>query len=44
MWVAYLARYRGMELNEAIEHGRAINLGTQPYEELLGNDMEPGGE
>ena len=38
MWVAYLARHRGMELDEAIEHGRAINLGTPPYEELLGSE------
>jgi uncharacterized protein (TIGR01244 family) len=35
MWVAYLVRHRGMALNEAIEHGKAINLGTPPYEELL---------
>lgn len=40
MWAAYLVRYRGMELNEAIAHGRAINLGTLPVEELLGADIE----
>ncbi len=40
MWAAYLVRYRGMELNEAITHGRAINLGTLPVEELLGADIE----
>lgn len=39
MWVAYLVRHRGMELNEAIEHGRAINLGTLPVEELLGAEL-----
>ena len=39
MWVAYLVRHRGMELNEAIEHGRAINLGTLPVEELLGVEL-----
>ena len=40
MWAAYLVRYRGMDLNEAIAHGRAINLGTTPVEELLGADIE----
>lgn len=39
MWAAYLVRYRGMELNEAIAHGRAINLGTLPVEELLDTDI-----
>lgn len=39
MWAAYLVRYRGMELNEAIAHGRAINLGTTPVEKLLGDDI-----
>lgn len=39
MWVAYLVRHRGMELNEAIAHGEAINLGTLPFEELLGAEL-----
>jgi len=39
MWVAYLVRHRGMELNEAIAHGEAINLGTLPIEGLLGAEL-----
>ena len=39
MWVAYLVRYRGMELNDAIAHGEAINLGTLPFEDLLGTEL-----
>lgn len=39
MWVAYLARYRGMELNEAVAHGEAINLGSLPMEGLLGGEL-----
>jgi uncharacterized protein (TIGR01244 family) len=39
MWVAYLVSHRGMDLNEAIAHGEAINLGTLPFEELLGADL-----
>jgi uncharacterized protein (TIGR01244 family) len=38
MWVAYLVRHRDMALDEAIEHGKAINLGTPPYEKLLGKE------
>jgi len=36
MWTAYLVQFEGMELNEAISHGRAVNLRTQPFETLLG--------
>jgi uncharacterized protein (TIGR01244 family) len=39
MWVAYLVRHRGMELNEAVAHGEAINLGTLPIEGLLGAEL-----
>jgi uncharacterized protein (TIGR01244 family) len=39
MWVAYLVRHRGMELDEAIAHGEAINLGTPPIEGLLGAEL-----
>lgn len=39
MWTAYLVRYRGLDLDEAIEHGEAINLGTLPIEGLLGAEL-----
>jgi hypothetical protein len=39
MWAAYLAKHEGMELNEAVAHGRAINLGVQPVEALLGGPV-----
>jgi uncharacterized protein (TIGR01244 family) len=36
LYTAYLYRYRGLTLNEAIRHGRAINLGNLPLEGFLG--------
>ena len=39
MWAAYLVRYRGLSVDEAVRHGRAINLGTLPLEELLGSEL-----
>lgn len=39
MWSAYLAKYEGMDINEAIAHGRAANMGTQAVEELLGGNV-----
>ena len=36
LWTAYLMRYKDLSLDEAIEHGRAINLGTLPLEGFLG--------
>ena len=36
VWSAYLTKYKGMDVNEAVAHGRAANMGTQPVESLLG--------
>jgi len=36
VWSAYLTKYQGMDLNEAVAHGRAANMGTPPVEALLG--------
>jgi len=36
VWSAYLTKYEGMEVNEALAHGRAANMGFQPFEALLG--------
>ncbi len=40
LYVAYLHRYRGLPLDEAIEHGRAINFGTLPLEGFLDSPLE----
>ena len=42
LYVAYLHRYRGLPLSEAIEHGQAINFGTLPLEGFLGAPLEIG--
>lgn len=39
MWAAYLAKYEGMDINEAVAHGRAANMSTPPFEKLLGSDI-----
>lgn len=39
MWAAYLAKHKGMDINEAVEHGRAVNMTTQPIEALLGGEV-----
>jgi uncharacterized protein (TIGR01244 family) len=39
LYTAYLYRYRGMSMNDAVRHGRAINLGTLPLEEFLGEGL-----
>lgn len=39
MWAAYLAKYEGMEINDAVAHGRAANMSTQPMESLLGGKV-----
>jgi len=39
MWTAYLAKHEGMDINNAIAHGRAINLDTPAFENLLGTNM-----
>ena len=35
LYTAWLYRYGGLTLNEAVEHGRAINLGQLPLEGFL---------
>lgn len=39
MWAAYLAKYKGLDINEAVAHGRAVNMSTQPLEALLGGEV-----
>ncbi len=39
LWVAYLHEHRGLPLAEAIDHGRAINLGQLPLEGFLGEKI-----
>jgi uncharacterized protein (TIGR01244 family) len=39
MYTAFLVRYRGLPLEEASRHGRAINLGAMPLEGLLGGPV-----
>lgn len=38
-WAAYLVAYKGMDINEAVAHGRAANMGTPPMEALLGGEV-----
>ena len=40
MWVAYLGKHRGGDLNTAVEHGQAINLRILPFEGLLGQEVQ----
>ena len=40
MWVAYLVKHRGLDLNTAVEHGQAINLRILPFEGLLGQEVQ----
>lgn len=39
LYTAYLYRYRGLGLDEAVGHGRAVNLGTLPLEGFLGGTL-----
>lgn len=39
MWSAYLAKHKGMDVNEAVAHGRAVNMGVPPMEALLGGEI-----
>lgn len=39
MWAAYLVKHKGMDVNEAAAHGRAVNMGVPPMESLLGGDV-----
>ncbi len=35
LWTAYLIKYKGMDVDTAIEHSKQINLGTIPLERFL---------
>lgn len=40
LWVAYLVRYEGVPLSEALEEGRSIRFGTSPIEGYLQGEIE----
>jgi len=40
MWVAYLVKHGGIDLNTAVEHGQAIKLRIPPFEGLLGREVQ----
>lgn len=40
MWTAYLIRYGGLDLDAALARGRAIAIGREPLEELLGRPVK----
>jgi hypothetical protein len=40
LWAAYLVRYKGMEVMDAIAHGKAIEFGSLPFEGFLGGSMK----
>ena len=39
LWGAYLVRYRGLSMADALEHARAINFGSIPILDFLGKDL-----
>ena len=39
VWTAYLVRHGGLPLDEALARGRAIGLGPDPLEKLLGQPL-----
>ncbi len=39
LWTAYLTRYRGVDLADAVAHSRQINLGELPLEGFLGERL-----
>jgi uncharacterized protein (TIGR01244 family) len=39
LWVAYLIKFRGMPLEVAYEHGRAMNIGRPPLEAFLDRSL-----
>ncbi len=39
LWTAYLVRHRGMSLEQALEHGHAINFRRLPVEGFLGEPV-----
>ncbi len=41
IYTAYLVKYRGIPLDSALKHGRAINWGTLPFEGFMGEAMQP---
>ena len=41
IYTAYLVKYRGIPLDSALKHGRAINFGTLPFEGFMGEAMQP---
>jgi uncharacterized protein (TIGR01244 family) len=40
LWTAYLIRYGGLDLNAAFARGRAIAIGPDPLEQLLGRPLK----
>lgn len=40
MWAAWLSKYRGVPIDEAISHAQEVNFGPLPVEELLGRELE----
>ena len=40
LWTAYLIRYGGLDLDAALVRGRAIAIGRDPLEELLGRPVK----
>jgi protein tyrosine phosphatase (PTP) superfamily phosphohydrolase (DUF442 family) len=40
LWAAYLVRERGLDVNDALAVGRAIAIGPDPLEGLLGRPLE----
>lgn len=39
LWAAYLVRFKGMDIMEAVSHGQAIYFGTLPFERFLGGKI-----
>ena len=39
MWAAWLVKYQGFEVEDAVEHARAVNFGKLPIEKLLGQEL-----
>jgi len=40
LWVAYLVKYKGLSMEDAIAQGRAINFGSTPLEGFLKGEVE----
>ena len=41
LYTAYLVKYRGIPLDSALKHGRAINFGASPLEGFMGEQLNP---